>query len=269
MPFIHVLFKRNLGKRMNACIALSLVAVAKSRPDVSHLGPSQGSSLPTTIVTLDDVPESTDGTQLEPSKSYLPTTIVTLDDGRGSTFDTQDEDQRHVYFYGSSEGDLYSKFTINVIPSSNKNTKILFIKSPSHQGVIPEVIAPPSVSEDKTLVYVLVKKPQDGSITIPVGLGTKHSKPEVYFIKYNKKQDAEAQIKSGVQGEQVGSSVPDVGSENAFVGTLDSGSRGDIGDFAQDGVTKVHTTELGETSVQIDTGNETDKFGPPVESGPY
>ncbi|XP_031349474.1 uncharacterized protein LOC116175478 [Photinus pyralis] len=177
-------------------VALSLVAVANCRPDVSHLIPT-GSYLPVA----------------PPSGNYLPS-----DSPYGS-----DKDEKHVYFYGSDE-DHYVRFKVNVVPASHKNTKIIFVKAPGF-GIVPEVVAPPSQAEDKTLVYVLVKKPQDGSISIPTGLGVKQEKPQVFFIKYNSKQDAASQVSAGAQGQQVGHSVPDLGSESAFVGTLGNGAQ--------------------------------------------
>jgi len=40
-------------------------------------------------------------------------------------------------------------------------------------------------NEEKTLVYVLVKKPEEApEITIPTPAPTQPAKPEVYFIRY-------------------------------------------------------------------------------------
>ncbi|XP_031355170.1 uncharacterized protein LOC116179513 [Photinus pyralis] len=184
--------------KVQIVVALSLIAAVKCWPDVSHL--PTGSYLP---------PGSSFGGYPPPSGSYLPV-------------DSAGKDEMHVFFYGSAGEDLQAKLKVNVVPASHKNTKIIFVKAPGYK-VVPEVVAPPSQAEDKTLVYVLVKKPQDGSITIPTGLGVKQAKPEVFFIKYNNKQDAAPQVSAGAQGQQVGSGVPDVGSEDAFVGILGNG----------------------------------------------
>ncbi|KAK5644740.1 hypothetical protein RI129_006040 [Pyrocoelia pectoralis] len=206
---------------MKPClITLSLVAVAKCRPDVSHLVPS-GSYLPSG-------PGSVDFTSNLGSGSFSNA-------GNGGNLGgfNQLGDQKHVYFFAGSDDDQYSRFRINVAPSSQRNTKIIFVKAPVHKGVIPEVVAPPSLSEDKTLVYVLVKKPQDGSITIPAGVGVKQAKPQVFFVKYNNKHDAAHQVNAGVQGQAVGTYVADVGSEVAFVNTLGAGIHG--GQIGSDG----------------------------------
>ncbi|KAF5306114.1 hypothetical protein FQA39_LY09092 [Lamprigera yunnana] len=95
------------------------------------------------------------------------------------------QDQKHVYFFGAPEDKHRSCFRINVVPNSQRNIKIIFVKALTYESVTPEVIGPPSLSKDKTLVYVLVKRPEnDEQVTIPAGIGVKPSKPEVYFIKY-------------------------------------------------------------------------------------
>ncbi|KAK4875630.1 hypothetical protein RN001_012052 [Aquatica leii] len=188
-------------------ISFVLVAIANARPDVSHL----------------------------PSASYLPVgqqpsgyghtgidQFNTIDDSSSNGFH-QMEDQKHLYFYAAPDDHYYTHVRINVAPKSQKNTKIIFIKTPHHAGVIPEVVAPPSSAEDKTLVYVLVKKPlADQAISVPAGFGIKQSKPEVFFIKYNNKHEAEAQVNGGIQGQQVGVTVPDLPNEYAFVNALES-----------------------------------------------
>ncbi|XP_031347085.1 elastin-like [Photinus pyralis] len=176
------------------------------------------------------------------------------------------QDQKHVYFYAAPEEEHASRLRINIVPNSQRNTKIIFVKAPSYGGVVPEVIAPPSLSEDKTLVYVLVKRPQDGGqITIPAGAGVKQAKPEVFFIKYKSQHDAEAAIRGGLNGQAVGSSVSDLGNESSFVRTLASGSHGHgaIGDSGFGG----GFGHIG--GGIIGTGGAGAKFGPAGESGPY
>ncbi|KAF5279199.1 hypothetical protein FQR65_LT03446 [Abscondita terminalis] len=208
-----------------------LVAIANARPDVSLL----------------------------PSGSYLPADHSGYD-YPSPTDGNQDDHQKHIYFYAAPDEPTYTHLRINVVPKSQKNTKIIFIKAPHHAGVIPEIIAPPSLAEDKTLVYVLTKKaPTDQSITIPTSLGVNNHKPEVFFIKYNNKVEAEAQVNGGIQGQQVGVNVPDLPNEHAFVSTLDShGSSGSGyhgGDYGGAGI-----------STHADGGS---KHGPAGASGPY
>uniref|UniRef100_A0A8D8QSR7 DUF243 domain-containing protein n=1 Tax=Cacopsylla melanoneura TaxID=428564 RepID=A0A8D8QSR7_9HEMI len=74
-------------------------------------------------------------------------------------------------------------------PAPQKHYKIVFIKAPTPPPpTIPDIpaIAPPD--EQKTLIYVLVKKPDDApQINIPTPAPTQPSKPEVYFIRYKTK----------------------------------------------------------------------------------
>ena len=57
----------------------------------------------------------------------------------------------------------------------------------------PPYIPPPSQDEQKTLIYVLVKKPEpEPEIHIPTPPPTPPSKPEVYFIRYRTKTEVRA-----------------------------------------------------------------------------
>lgn len=71
-------------------------------------------------------------------------------------------------------------------PPPQKHYKIVFIKAPTPPTpTVPDIpaIAPPA--EQKTLIYVLVKKPEEApEIHIPTPAPTQPSKPEVYFIRY-------------------------------------------------------------------------------------
>lgn len=66
-----------------------------------------------------------------------------------------------------------------------KHYKIIFIKAPNPPTPVRQVIPPPVQDEHKTLVYVLVKKPEEQQpLILPTPQPTEPSKPEVYFIKY-------------------------------------------------------------------------------------
>ncbi|KAF5279200.1 hypothetical protein FQR65_LT03447 [Abscondita terminalis] len=170
-------------------IFVSLVAIASARPGGYH----------------------------HPSGGYLPA-LSCCDNNN------QQEEETHVYFYGSPQDVTHTRFRINVIPKSKKTKKVIFVKAPHHAGVLPEIVAPPSLVEDKTLVYVLLKKPIDGqSISIPSNLGIKQAKPEVFFIKYHDKLQAEAEVNSGVRGQRVGTNVPELPNEQTFVNSLGNG----------------------------------------------
>lgn len=80
-----------------------------------------------------------------------------------------------------------------------KNYKIIFIKTPAfglNSQVIP--IVPPN--EEKTIVYVLSKKPEfNQDIELPTAPVTEATKPEVFFIKYKNEQEAQ-DAQSQIQG---------------------------------------------------------------------
>lgn len=66
------------------------------------------------------------------------------------------------------------------IVNHQKHYKIIFIKAPSAPS-IPQPLPTQSISEEKTLVYVLVKKPES-DIRIPQLAAPAPSKPEVTVI---------------------------------------------------------------------------------------
>lgn len=71
------------------------------------------------------------------------------------------------------------------VPPPQKHYKIVFIKAPTPPTPTAPVIPLQPQNEEKTLVYVLVKKPEDQpDIVIPTPAPTQPSKPEVYFIRY-------------------------------------------------------------------------------------
>lgn len=85
--------------------------------------------------------------------------------------------------------------------ANQKHYKIIFIKAPS-SAAKPPMIAPAAQNEEKTLVYVLVKKPQETQeIVLPTAPPTVPSKPEVYFIRYSHKTKNNGKQQEGSQGE--------------------------------------------------------------------
>lgn len=66
-----------------------------------------------------------------------------------------------------------------------KHYKIIFVKAPTPAQPAAPVIPVQAGKEEKTIVYVLVKKPDDApQINIPTPAPTEPVKPEVYFIRY-------------------------------------------------------------------------------------
>lgn len=66
-----------------------------------------------------------------------------------------------------------------------KHYKIVFIKAPTPPTPTAPVIPVVPQDEQKTLIYVLVKKPEEApDVVVPTPAPTQPSKPEVYFIRY-------------------------------------------------------------------------------------
>lgn len=86
------------------------------------------------------------------------------------------------------------------IGQPRKNYKVIFIKAPTYGSssqIIP--ILPPN--EEKTIVYVLSKKPTfNQNIQLPEQPVTEPSKPDVFFIKYKTAEEAAA-AQEKIQGE--------------------------------------------------------------------
>lgn len=92
---------------------------------------------------------------------------------------------KNVYFYKApSEFEVPLPIKPIKLPKPQKNYKVIFIKAPSVPAP-PQIIQLPPQTQDKTLVYVLVKKPEEQpDLVIPTPTPTQPSKPEVYFVKY-------------------------------------------------------------------------------------
>lgn len=111
---------------------------------------------------------------------------------------------KHFYVHAAPEEPEESegpKF-VNV-GRKQKNYKIIFIKAPTY-GFNSQVIPIVQPNEEKTIVYVLSKKPSfNQDISLPPVPVTEPSKPEVFFIKY--KTDREAQeAQQKIQGMKRG-----------------------------------------------------------------
>lgn len=87
-----------------------------------------------------------------------------------------------------------------------KNYKIIFIKTPSY-GLNSQVIPIVPPNEEKTIVYVLSKKPEfNQDIELPSIPVTEATKPEVFFIKYKNDQEA-SDAQNQIQGNNIFLSV--------------------------------------------------------------
>lgn len=100
--------------------------------------------------------------------------------------------QKHIYVHVPPPEEEERAPVFQLPPQSRqKHYKIIFIKAPSTPSVSQQLIqaqlAQQQQTEEKTLVYVLVKKPEsieDIQQNIPRVPLSQPNKPEVYFIKY-------------------------------------------------------------------------------------
>lgn len=96
---------------------------------------------------------------------------------------------KHIYVHvppHSIEQDDDQPQIRSKLASPHKHYKIIFIKAPS-PSIIP-ILQTVQNHEEKTLIYVLHKKPEVEDIATPTPAPTQPSKPEVYFIKYRNKK---------------------------------------------------------------------------------
>lgn len=96
---------------------------------------------------------------------------------------------KHVYIHIPPPEPEYGRIDVPIksaVLPVQKHYRIIFIKAPTMSA--PTAVQMPAiqaVTEEKTIVYVLVKKPDDPQIvTAPSPPTTPPSKPEVYFIRY-------------------------------------------------------------------------------------
>lgn len=123
-------------------------------------------------------------------------------------------------------------------PPPQKHYKIIFIKTPSQPAYPPQYIPIPPQNEEKTIVYVLVKKPEEPQdIVIPKVEPKPPTKPEVFFIKYNNKEDSQAVINDIVTDYNNKGDSVNFGGLVANGAAFGSGSHshGGVGQFVQTG----------------------------------
>lgn len=131
--------------------------------------------------------------------------------------------QKHIYVHvpPPEQEEIRQQRPIPVA-QAQKHYKIIFIKAPSPPSYQAPIIPVQPQNEEKTLVYVLVKKPEEQQdVIIPTAVPTQPSKPEVYFIKYK------------TQKESSGGSYAGAGSDGGSDGGYSSGGGADFGPAPQ------------------------------------
>ncbi|CAH0547682.1 unnamed protein product [Brassicogethes aeneus] len=105
---------------------------------------------------------------------------------------TQPKIFKHVYIHVAPEEQEEARTRVQYVqPPPQKHYKIIFIKAPSTATRLAPIIPVQPQHEEKTLVYVLVKKNEEQEeVVLPPVPQKEPTKPEVYFIKYKSKKDS-------------------------------------------------------------------------------
>ncbi|XP_053659679.1 uncharacterized protein LOC128708724 [Anopheles marshallii] len=111
--------------------------------------------------------------------------------------------QKHIYVHvPPPEKEEVHYPRVSPVAPAQKHYKIIFIKAPSPPAPKAPIIPVQPQNEEKTLVYVLHKKPEEPQdIVIPTPPPTKPSKPEVYFIKYKTQKEKQPTQEYGPPGQ--------------------------------------------------------------------
>lgn len=124
--------------------------------------------------------------------------------------------QKSIYVHvppPETEYDQVQQSQVNQVVQPRKHYKIIFIKAPAPQPAptAAQYIAAQQATEEKTIVYVLVKKPEEqidyqvSASSIPA---PPPSKPEVYFIKYKTQPEPQSESIGASQSSGHGVQVP-------------------------------------------------------------
>ncbi|KAF5278075.1 hypothetical protein FQR65_LT03591 [Abscondita terminalis] len=194
--------------------------------------------------------------------------------------------QKHIYVHvPPPEPEEYHPPRHIPVAPAQKHYKIIFIKAPSPPTPTVPVIPVQPQNEEKTLVYVLVKKPEEApEIHIPQPAPTQPSKPEVYFIRYKTQKD------HGGSGLISGGGISGGGISGGGIsggGLLDGGIGGHIsgggisGGHLDGGISGGHisggSSHISGGSISGGhisggshiSGGVSSSYGPPGKSGPY
>ncbi|RZC41317.1 DUF243 domain containing protein, partial [Asbolus verrucosus] len=134
--------------------------------------------------------------------------------------------RKHIYLHvAPPEPEEFKQQSHISERQATKHYKIIFIKVPSSPVQTVPSVSLQSQTEEKTLVYVLVKKPDEPSaISLPTVTSTQPTKPEVYFIRYKtRKSTSNGGEKTEIRGTGAGRGIgiggsTSSGSSSTFIG---------------------------------------------------
>ncbi|XP_068153949.1 uncharacterized protein TwdlQ [Drosophila tropicalis] len=107
---------------------------------------------------------------------------------------SDDEFSKEFYTYSAPEEDFADRDATDQIATMLKrNLRVLFIKSPEHQGLTNAALQlAKQASEQRTAIYVLTKQADVGQLAQRLQAENQNQshKPEVHFVKYRTPEDA-------------------------------------------------------------------------------
>ncbi|XP_056643894.1 uncharacterized protein LOC130449871 [Diorhabda sublineata] len=152
-----------------------------------------------------------------------------------------------------------------VVSAPQKHYKIIFIKAPSPPKPALPVIPVQPQNEEKTLVYVLVKKPEEApEINIPAPAPTQPSKPEVYFIKYGTKKEQTAQVEENISnGNILGQETGILNNGQSEISTSFGSTGGASFDPSIEQSSKTIGGNHNQLAASVGLTNSATRYGPP------
>lgn len=175
---------------------------------------------------------------------------------------------KHIYVHvppPELEDEPQQKAQVRV-PAPQKNYKIIFIKAPSTAVNQAPQIPPIPQNEEKTLVYVLVKKPEDQTdIQISTPAPTEPSRPEVYFIRYKTQKESGGQ-RGNVESED---DTVEVGAREGGAGQGGSGLGDATAEQAGGRQGGASAGGYSYNSPRSSSNEISRQYGAPNTSGPY
>ncbi|GAB0088815.1 extensin [Sergentomyia squamirostris] len=190
-----------LGEREEKVVYFGILAVVLARPE-----PPRGRFfIPPQLSRQQALPQETYGApSAEPAQEYGPPDTYGPPAQTYGPPPPQKIISKNIYIHVPPEepAEIQPSQRIEV-PTQKKHYKVIFIKAPTPPAPTAPVIPAQIQDEHKTLVYVLVKKPESQpQVVVPPVVPTEPSKPEVYFIKY--KQDPTPASQYGPPASQYG-----------------------------------------------------------------
>ncbi|CAG9857459.1 unnamed protein product [Phyllotreta striolata] len=194
---------------------------------------------------------------------------------------------KSFYFFAAPEERATVRSKIRLVQPSTKHVNVIFIKAPEAPKVEHVVESQPNKHEEKTLVYVLVKNPQESQeVTVEAGEPAKPPKPEVFFLKYSNEEEARAAVEEvklqqqnhgGAQVEILdGGSEAEAGGGSGVLAVLKGSQRGggfstsrplSIGGGFQVQVDGSRVEAGGASEVSSEVGGGLQELLPPVSDG--